>query len=169
MKKITKWTPEEDAILREFWKKNEPYSVALRVLPGRTEAAIRNHAHEIGCVHRKPGPKPEVEVNLKKHLKKDGPLSTFELGTMMLVDRRQVDTYIRKLRAKKRVYVAGWIETRGGKLSKRWALGNLPDTPYPSKNEREGIPVAIVANSLVEKRAVHIDALTAALFGRRAA
>lgn len=168
MKKITKWTPEEDEILKKFWKTNEPYSVAQILLPGRTEAAIRNHAHGIGCVHRKPGPKPEIERNLKRHLKNDGPLSTFELGNMMLCDRRQVDTYIRRLRAKKRVYVAGYIETRGGKLSRRWALGNQPDMPYPTKKERVGVPVAIVANSLAEKKAFHIDELTAALFGKAA-
>lgn len=165
---LKKWTEREESILRSFWKTGEPCTGALSLLPGRTEAAIRMQARRLGVAMRKPGPKPQLEKAVLDHLKKQGPLSTYELGAMLLCDRRQADYYIRLLRAKKKVYSPSFIETRGGKLSRRWAIGNLPDAPYPPKGQREGIPVAIVANRAVEKKALQIDSLMAAFYGRAA-
>lgn len=167
--KWDKWTEQEDEILRKFWKTNEPFSDAMRLLPGRTEAAIRMRGQWIGAAQRKPGPKPQVMTSVIKLLKTKGPLSSFEMGEMLLCDRRLVDQYLRKLRLKKRIYVASYIETRGGKLSRRFAMGNQPDMPYPPKSQREGIPTAIVASKAVKKNAIQIDPITAALFGRVAA
>jgi hypothetical protein len=165
---IKRWTEREDDILRAFWKTNEPFSDAMRLLPGRTEAAIRMRGQWIGAGHRKPGPKPQVEKCVIKLLKNHAPLSSFEMGEMLLCDRRLVDQYLRKLRAKKRIYIASYIETRNGKLSRRFAMGSEPDMPYPPKSQRAGIPTAIVASKPVKKNAIQIDPITAALFGRAA-
>jgi hypothetical protein len=131
-------------------------------------SAIKHHAQKIGVANRKPGQVAFIEKGIIALMKKNGPLCSIEMAAMLLCDNRQVDSYIRKMRAKRKVHVAGYIETRGGHLSKRWAIGNLPDAQYPSKEERDCIPVAAVAARPVRSSIIARDPLTAALFGMAA-
>jgi hypothetical protein len=165
MKKAMKWTQEENAILTKFWKGSRPSDEVAALLPGRSLYAIKHHAQKIGIATRKPGPVAYLKKSIVDLMKEHGPLCTLEMGSMLMCDRRQVDHHIRAMRSKKKVYVAGYVETRSGHLSKRWALGSQEDATYPQKGE--SVPVCAIAARPVKKQIIARDPITAALFGRR--
>lgn len=165
---MNKWTEQENEILAKFWKSKRPADEIVGLLPGRSLFAIKHHAQKIGVANRKPGPVAHIEKSIVALMKEHGPLCTLEMGSMLLCDRRQVDFYIRRMRDKRKVHVGGYIETRSGHLSKRWALGNQPDAPYPTASEREAVPVSAIAARPVKSNVFVRDPITAALFGRAA-
>lgn len=160
---IIKWTPEEDEIVRRFWKGNARVEDALKLLPGRTPFAITHRAHCLGCPARKPGPKPQMEKNVIQLIKTRGPISAAEMARMLLCKPQQVDLYVRRLKKAKKIHVADWLVRTEQNMARMWSFGNRPDVPRPTNVS----PTKIVP---LRPPAPHFtaDPLMAALFGRAA-
>jgi hypothetical protein len=131
------WSTEADEKLIAFWKDTKlPVVDFMSHFPGRTEAAIRQHARRLGCATRGPGPKPVIEKAVLQMIRKNGPICSAEMARKLLCASQQVDQYVRRLRKQKKIYVGGYVERHENKLSRLWVYGKGPDAAKPSKDER---------------------------------
>lgn len=133
---IRYWTPEDDAKLIAFWKTNAPVVDFMSQFPGRTEAAIRQHAGRIGCDQRGPGPKPVIEKAVISLIRKEGPICSAEIARKLLCVSQQVDRYLRRLKKANRIHISGHVERHENKLSRLWSIGKGIDAKRPAKSER---------------------------------
>lgn len=154
------WTPEEDALLRKYWKTSKPIIDFVGKFNDRTMPSIRHRAHVIGCAKRGPGPRPEIEKTVMRMIRKHGPICTADMAQQLLCKPQQVDQYVRRLKTARKIHVAGHVERSENHLSRMWAAGNFPDVKKLPREQRA--PWIEIAPS---KPKFYADPLMAALYG----
>jgi hypothetical protein len=130
-----KWTPEEDALLRELWNAPGPMKTHLEKFSNRSEHAVVSRAAEIGL-----GKRPQRSISqcyvtnaaIMRALA-IGPMDAVEISAKSGVERNRVSRRLKDMHAAGNVYVARWDRfSVMGRYTRIWAIGAEKDAVKPT-------------------------------------
>ena len=173
------WLTIEEEPLKRMWEAGEHIDDIVKAIPTRTRDAIKRHASYIGLK------RPDGPVVIRPHTNWDRVAATLngsegmtaaEIAHACGVVRSNVCTLLQD-RHGTETYVADWLITTR-RPAAIWALGNLPDAPYPKlkypkRRPKKIDPFAVAAGNVrapqgergrvyVQPMTVHDDELEAA-------
>ncbi|MDR5825851.1 SANT/Myb-like DNA-binding domain-containing protein [Caballeronia sp. LZ043] len=137
------WTPEEDALLREIWKKPGALKWSGDLFPGRTVNAIRFRGHVGLKLPRRAALRASTyswcEEVVDAALKAGFVGTVFQIAEVTPASHQRIRQIVRAKEGEK-YYIAGWEKrTNGCDWTPKWAWGDEPSVPKPACQTRSQI------------------------------